>query len=304
MITVLLLLASATVNLAQEATSNFHLAPPGAHECDYGQTVSEAECEDAAWRVAGNSGRSLQVGGGGRCLDTSWGQVPLGCSAQTGGDKAAHFKTSGDTGAGCINKAYQLVCTNSGLPNFHLAAPGAHICDYGQPASETECEGAALSIAGNPKRSIQVGRGGGCMDGSWGQVPLGCSAQTGGDKAAHFKTSGDTGAGCINKAYQLVCTTFAPPIFHLAPPGAHKCDYGHSATQAQCEDAAWPIAGNPKRSLQVGRGGGCMDGSWGQVPLGCSAQTGGDKAAHFKTSGDTGAGCINKAYQLVCTNFE
>ena len=45
------------------------------------------------------------------------------------------------------------------------------------------------------------------MDGSWGRVPLGCSAQTGGDRTAHYKTSGDTGPGCIHDMYQLICTS-------------------------------------------------------------------------------------------------
>lgn len=44
------------------------------------------------------------------------------------------------------------------------------------------------------------------MDGGWGQVPRGCSVQTGGDGTAHYKTSGDTGDGCIHQHYQLVCT--------------------------------------------------------------------------------------------------
>ena len=58
----------------------------------------------------------------------------------------------------------------------------------------------------------------------------------------------------------------------------------------------------PKRNLQVGAGGLCMDGSWGQVPLGCSAQSGsgGDWAAHYKTDTDNGKGCIHSQYQLVC----
>ena len=56
----------------------------------------------------------------------------------------------------------------------------------------------------------------------------------------------------------------------------------------------------PKRNLQVGAGGHCMDGSWGQVPLGCSAQSGGDWAAHYKTDTDNGNACIHPWYQLLC----
>ena len=44
------------------------------------------------------------------------------------------------------------------------------------------------------------------MDGSWGQVPLGCSVQSGVDWTAHYKTGNQgTGAACIHKNYQLVC---------------------------------------------------------------------------------------------------
>jgi len=51
------------------------------------------------------------------------------------------------------------------------------------------------------------GSGGSCRDGSWGQVPTGCSAQSGGDWAAHLKTGPtDNGPGCVHEAYQLVCT--------------------------------------------------------------------------------------------------
>ena len=73
--------------------------------------------------------------------------------------------------------------------------------------------------------------------------------------------------------------------------------------QNECESVARKLTPDtPGRSMVVGHGGGCLDGSWGQVPLGCSVQSGGDWAAHYKTSGDTGKGCIHAAYQLVCTN--
>ena len=58
--------------------------------------------------------RSIQKGSGGTCRDDSWGAVPLGCSAQSGGDWTAHLKTGTETLEGCIYLIYQLVC--SGLP--------------------------------------------------------------------------------------------------------------------------------------------------------------------------------------------
>lgn len=69
-----------------------------------------------------------------------------------------------------------------------------------------ECQAASAQFYPNPGRSSQVGSGGSCLDGSWGQVPLGCSVLSGSDGAAHFKTSGDTGRGCIGQGYQLVCS--------------------------------------------------------------------------------------------------
>ena len=65
--------------------------------------------------MSGNvPGRSLQVGSGGTCLDGTWGQVPIGCSVQSGGDWAPVYKNGSDTGLGCIHPMYQLVCDSSG----------------------------------------------------------------------------------------------------------------------------------------------------------------------------------------------
>ena len=91
-----------------------HLAPPGSKSCDYGETVPKHECESAARTLLPNPGRSLQVGHGGTCFDGSWGQVPLGCSVQSGGDRTSHFKATGDTGLECISPLYQLVCRKNG----------------------------------------------------------------------------------------------------------------------------------------------------------------------------------------------
>ena len=91
-------------------------------------------------------------------------------------------------------------------------------------------------------------------------------------------------------------------MFHLAPAGTSKCDHGKSVKQSECGDAVRTlakIAGKvPARNLLVGRGGRCRDGGWGSVPLGCSAQSGNDWTAHFKS---TGSNCPATAYQLVCS---
>ena len=94
--------------------------------------------------------------------------------------------------------------------------------------------------------------------------------------------------------------------WHLAPPGSHQCDYGSVAPQDRCEAAVGTFAAmagaTPAGLMAIGHGGGCLDGAWGQVPLGCSAQFG-SWVGHYKTSGDTGAGCIHQHYRLVCSGF-
>mmetsp|Transcript_10070 Transcript_10070/g.16828 ORF Transcript_10070/g.16828 Transcript_10070/m.16828 type:complete len:936 (-) Transcript_10070:368-3175(-) len=91
--------------------------------------------------------------------------------------------------------------------------------------------------------------------------------------------------------------------WHLAPAGYISCDYGTPATLSQCEAAVDLLtaanAQTKARPLSVGSGGSCNDGAWGSVPLTCSAQTGGDWGAHYKTSGTN---CINQnGYKLVCS---
>jgi subtilisin-like proprotein convertase family protein len=94
---------------------------------------------------------------------------------------------------------------------WHLAPAGQNTCDYGSPAQKKHCEAAVAALARvageTPGRDMQVGYGdNGCYDGGWGNVPLGCSAQTsmtGGDWAAHYKTNGEN---CNSGLYQLVCS--------------------------------------------------------------------------------------------------
>lgn len=89
-----------------------YLTHKGAARCDTGETVTEQLCLEAAQRLvpAGtNQGRtSLQAG--------SYGNVPAGCSLQSGGDWAAHFNTNTE---GHNNGAYSLVCND---PQTHSLA--------------------------------------------------------------------------------------------------------------------------------------------------------------------------------------
>jgi hypothetical protein len=111
--------------------SELHLAPAGSVQCDYGLEAAQAICGAAVLSLAAaqevTPGRvDLQVGGGGACLDGGWGSVPLGCSAQSGGDWAGYFRLAeaGDNAsAACLDSDYQLVCTGktfSALSLFHI----------------------------------------------------------------------------------------------------------------------------------------------------------------------------------------
>merc|ERR1712066_894768 len=68
---------------------------------------------------------------------------------------------------------------------YYVMARGAEVCDRGIPVTKAECQAAVKLVAGlvgmTPKRNLMVGSGGRCMDGSWGQVPPGCSVQSGDD---------------------------------------------------------------------------------------------------------------------------
>lgn len=101
-------------NIEHFNTSQFHLAPPGAFECKNSQSISQAKCSEIGNEFAKNAnklpGRPLQVGNGGTCLDGGWGNVPLGCSVQSDGDWAPHYKTDGIKQDGCVSTDYQLVC--------------------------------------------------------------------------------------------------------------------------------------------------------------------------------------------------
>jgi len=117
-------------------------------------------------------------------------------------DSQAHI-TRDSSSSRCSRRTRKEVT----VATFHLAPAGAHVCDYGVSVPQNECEAAAASLhSHSPGRQLQVGSGGSCLDGGWGQVPFGCSIQSRGDWAAHFKTSGATQAGCVHEAYQLVCS--------------------------------------------------------------------------------------------------
>ena len=123
--------------------TSLHLAPAGAHKCDYGTSIDQSECEAAVRSFAESTGnipgRSLQVGSGGSCNFESWGQVPLGCSAQSGDDWASHYKTNTDTGDGCISSIYQLVCAFTGTVYFLDLVQYSHVLHFRKYPQMTSC---------------------------------------------------------------------------------------------------------------------------------------------------------------------
>ncbi|ALH23204.1 hypothetical protein ceV_298 [Chrysochromulina ericina virus CeV-01B] len=116
------------------------------------------------------------------------------------------------------NCFYEKISSSTNIPEWHLAPAGSTTCDSGTNASSGECEAIVKSLATKnkrvPGRSMQFASGfelvEPCGDGrtGWGNVPLGCSAQTGGDWAAHYKTGS---VNCNSGIYQLVCSGKAPP---------------------------------------------------------------------------------------------
>lgn len=99
-----------------EAGPQYHFAPAGYTQCDSGDPVGRDDCLNAVSALTHAAGiqrgrTNMPVGAGGRCNDGGWGSVPLGCSSQTGGDHAAHWKSGGINCNG--HRVYSLVCTGA-----------------------------------------------------------------------------------------------------------------------------------------------------------------------------------------------
>lgn len=100
------------------------------------------------------------------------------------------------------------------IPRYYLANPGATVCPIGGKVnSKEECEWMAgfRPFREGDRTDIQVfgtDDADAPLDGAWGNVPLGCSVQTGpgGDGARHFKDHGFNENG---GEYQLVCDMYS-----------------------------------------------------------------------------------------------
>jgi len=217
------------------------------------------------------------------------------------------------------------------LQYLYLSAPGASECVGGSRSpNEKHCKGSVLNLSPYEKqnmRGLQVGSGGSCNDGGWGQVPTGCSVQSGGDWAAHYKTGSPQPSGCVHQDYQLVCRDpqgWPEAPFYWAHYGQKTCNGGGLAVSAfACRFAVnWLFADSYNPTI-VNYGGtmnrlaydeshdSCNGDGWGKVPTGCSARTEFDmlqtdvdwdsmgRYPHFRNSGDSD--CASDEYQLVCT---
>ena len=214
---------------------DWHLAPAGSATCDSGQIATQAQCHAAVLWLARIFNTPVDITFTEHNEATC---VPLGCSMHSSTTMwSGHYRASG---ASCTENDFHVVC--SGFFPWHLAAPAATDCDYGTEATQAQCGNVVAglaSVAGAvPARGMQTGWLGTCNDGGWGNVPLGCSAQSGpgGDWTAHYKTEG---SDCGTQSYQLACSG---PVWHFAPIDATECDYGTGATQSECEAAVEQLA--------------------------------------------------------------
>lgn len=162
----------------------YHLAPPGASQCDSGDLPGVDDCLAAANSLHPNYAKQFTP--------------------------PQHAYCGHGDGSTC--------------GNWHLAPPGDNICDYGEPAGVDECVTAATMLSrwrkknpnftppqngycGNGSGSQCGQKGGVCGNGGWGDVPRGCSVRTGShggsDYKAHFK---EKGVNCPTIQHQLVCS--------------------------------------------------------------------------------------------------
>jgi len=201
----------------------FYLSAPGAPMCTGGYLVSKKKCNRAVRSLIPYTPpnvRGRQTCTRGSCLrDPGWRQVPNGCSVQSGGDWAAHFKKPQQLTY--VSPHYQLVCTvPQGWPEapFYWAPYHQKTCNGGDTVSAFACAAAVRYLNGGATMgplAYDGNNGGGqshqsCNGPGWGKVPTGCSAQTAGDGRPHFREELDDGLRCASNMYQLVCTTRQP----------------------------------------------------------------------------------------------
>eukprot|EP00928_Gymnodinium_smaydae_P024609 TRINITY_DN19869_c0_g2_i2.p1 TRINITY_DN19869_c0_g2~~TRINITY_DN19869_c0_g2_i2.p1 ORF type:complete len:4265 (-),score=633.29 TRINITY_DN19869_c0_g2_i2:6-12800(-) len=294
----------------------FHAAPPKSGRCDFGSDLPQELCLYAALSMAGSAGRPVsQFSSGpdsGNC-GGGWGNIPTGCTVQFGhgGNAAvpAHWKSK--TGkAECTNNPHRKICSETA--KYHLAPIGEQTCDYGVNPVGDECLHAARVLSGKPwtkmfMGSYKFGEGAGCTDG-WGQVPTGCSLHSGHTWEPYYKAGEPVPRACLSDKFRLVCTG-AQAEYHLAWQGASECEHGSKIAEHECARVGAHVAATygkqMKRGLQRGVGGSCGDRGWGEVPDGCSLQSGGDWAPHFHGGPPTTRpGCPSEKYQLICTGPE
>jgi len=257
-----------------------HLSVAASNFCTT-ESVNEVECLHAVRALlpdGQDQGRRNLVAG-------QWNHVPPGCSVQSGGDWAAHYNRRS---SGFNDGGYTPVCAGHEALDSHLGAAGTDICTT-ESVNEAECRTAVRGLL--PDGQAQGRQN--LVAGSWGHVPAGCSVQSGGDWAAHFNRRD---SGINSGAYSPVCTEHVPVTAHLGAAASNFCRTD-SVTEAGCLEAVRDL-------LPDGQAQGrhhLVAGQWNHVPPGCSAQSGGDWAAHFNRRG---SGNNDGGYSPVCIGHE
>lgn len=202
-------------------------------------------------------------------------EAPPGCSVKNGGDWAAIFNLNAN---GQNNGDFAPLCD----PISYLAPEGGQGCPVtSRSPPQGDClRTAALFLAASPPVMSLV------VD-SWTDRPTGCSVTAAGEVSFNLDPSG---GNCGD--FFPVCT----PLASLASQGANECPAGSglsSPSEEQCLAAAHDLLPS---FLSPGRDD-LVSGSWGNVPPGCSVQTGGDWAAHWNSNSE---GANDGRYSVLC----
>jgi len=201
--------------------------------------------------------------------------------------------------------------------SFTLASHG-RVCHYnfisGGAIAVDQCEAACANRPGCSEFS--VGGNGGGLGCRYAKDSTGCCSNVvGANKAAYCTdNSGWNAAGCADNSCSFYVKVVPAPAYHLTPPGSSRCDSGTTPTADQCLAAVQALADYEEQTMgrsTLQQGSGVCGTNWGKVPVGCSAQSGGDWAAHYSTSLVSSSGssmtpeeelaCVDHMYQLVCS---
>ena len=175
--------------------TGFRLLPSSFNECPSSMFLSKDDCARAAVAVGG----ILQ---GGKVKEGSWSWVPFGCSINVSPVNGGHILYNSYHGTN--NGIYQPVCSKGEFTLLPKSYKGG--CPSSKDINKEECAAAALSAGGGL-------RNGNMLEGSWGNVPFGCSIETGasnGDNAVHYGTNKN---GVNDGRFSSICHRL--PVSHI-----------------------------------------------------------------------------------------